>query len=185
MVVEAGALMLDFFAAPVPHPASDTANGACWDITARQRSAPPHAWDHMVFTTVTPGQPVAPATGAGLSAGPFLPRHPWDGSADEQRTKFALVALTNAREGMEEEYDRWYWDRHFPDGRRLPGCFAGRRYQLAPGGHGSYQHLALYLFDGDIDKTLDVLAKILGTPDMPGSPAISPVFEDWYVQPRR
>jgi len=186
MLVAANALKLDFYSAANDLPSATGSSTERWDMTARQRSDPPHAYNHVLLSSLTPGEAVAPADGANLSTGPFLPRHDWDGEADDARTRFALLALTNPKEGMEEEFERWYWDRHFPDGRRLPGCFAGRRYLRAPDGLGDFHHLAVYLFDiADIGVMLDVLKRIIRTPEMPTSPAISPIVEDWYVQRHR
>lgn len=186
MLVDATALMLDFFAHPARLPQQLPADAELWDMTARQRDEPPHRYQHVLLSAIAPGTAPPAAPGAALSVGPFQPRHAWQGDASHAPTRFALIALTNPREGMEAEYEDWYWNRHFPDGLRLPGCFAGRRYLRADAGLGAFHHLAIYLFDNpDVGETLDVLKRILRTPEMPGSPAISPVVEDWYVQPRR
>ena len=182
MLAAAHALMFDFHAAPANRPATPRLES--WNLCSRQKSAPPfphlltHIWE------VQAGDAVAANPQATLSAGPFLPRHSWSGEADDARTRYALIAFTNAKDGREDDFDRWYWDRHFPDGLRLPGCFAGRRYILAPQAVGPYRHLAIYLYDNeDVNETLDVLQRIGGTPEMPGSDAISPVHDAWYVQP--
>ncbi|RIA44688.1 hypothetical protein DFR49_2948 [Hephaestia caeni] len=187
MLVAAKALMFDFYGnAAGQSDAEATPLTERWDLTARQRLQPPYPHNHLLISPVNPGDTFAARAGTTLSAGPLLPRHEWDGEANDARTRFALLALTNPKDGREDDYDRWYWDRHFPDGRRLPGCFAGRRYLLAEGGAGPYRHLAIYLYDNDdVGDTLDVLLRIAGTPEMPGSDSISPGHDAWYVEPHR
>ena len=148
-------------------------------IEPPQRAATPYPFSHV---TLCAGWPTGPATS--LSAGPFTPRRAWSGTPDEQRYTHLLIALTNALPGREEEFDDWYWNQHFPDGQRLPGCYAACRFALAAGGAGPFHHLALYQLDeADAAVIVDAHAKRAGTAAMPISSAISPVFQAWYARP--
>lgn len=173
---------LDFHAGQAGWPAA--AGSRDFALSDRQRAAAP--WPHrgVTISTVVAGATVAERPGSSLSIGPFLPRGNWAGSPDERRYTHLLLALTNAKPGREQEFDDWYWSQHFPDGLRLPGCFAGRRYQLAAGGAGQFTHLAIYQYDiGQIGDSIDELARRSGTPQMPITSAFSPVFQAWYVEP--
>ncbi len=155
-----------------------------FSLSAAQRAAAP--WPHrgVTISCVVADATVSQRPGSTLSIGPFLPRRDWAGTPDEQRYTHLLLALTNGKEGREDEFDDWYWNQHFPDGVRLPGCYAGRRYQLAPGGTGAYAHLAVYQYEiAHISESIDELARRSGTAQMPITSAFSPVFQAWYVEP--
>ena len=150
-------------------------------ITSPQRAAAPYPFAQVTLTLT---DEATPASSAALSAGPFVPRREWSGSPDERRYTHLLVALTNALPDREAEFDTWYWGRHFPDGQRLPGCFAACRFALAEGGTGAFAHLALYQFAVDDPAIIvDAHAARAGTAEMPLTDAISPVFQAWYAHP--
>jgi hypothetical protein len=178
------ALRLDFFPPDAAPALSRHGRSRAYTLSERQRAARPYPHGGLTITAAAPEAMTSPIDGAGLSLGPFVPRRPWDGLPDEGRYNHLLIALTNAREGRETEFDDWYWNQHFPDGRRLPGCIAGRRYLLAEPGAGPFRHLAIYQFDiPDIGTVVEAHATRVGTPEMPLSDAISPVFQAWYVRP--
>lgn len=178
-----GPVRLDFHDAEMPGRSHGT-HARDFVLSDRQRAAAP--WPHrgVTIAAATADAAISPRPGATLSIGPFVPRRPWTGAADEQRYTHLLIALTNAKPGREAEFDDWYWSQHFPDGLRLPGCYAGRRYALAPQGAGPFAHLAIYQYDiAEIGESIDELARRSGTPEMPITDAISPVFQAWYIQP--
>lgn len=98
-----------------------------------------------------------------------------------------LVAFSDPLPGRDDEYNTWYWDRHFPDGLRLPDVVSGQRFKLKKDVSDSdfpYGHVALYgLHTTELARHLDRLGKISGTPEMPISPSLSPKFGAWWVQP--
>lgn len=178
-----GPVRLDFYLGQAPE-CSAAAASRDFLLSSRQRAAAP--WPHrgVTLSAVVAGATVTDLPGATLSIGPFQPRREWAGAPDEQRYTHLLLALTNAKQGREQEFDDWYWSQHFPDGMRLPGCYAGRRYQLSAGGAGQYTHLAIYQYDiAEIGHSIDELARRSGTSEMPLTSAISPVFQAWYVEP--
>ena len=46
-------------------------------------------------------------------------------------TKYTFVVMTNASEGKEEEFNRWYNQHHIPDVLNVPGFVSGQRFRLA------------------------------------------------------
>jgi hypothetical protein len=76
--------------------------------------------------------------------------------------KYRLLALTNCLEGREEEFNKWYDERHVPEVTRVPGVLSGKRFQRV-GGRGEQEPKFEYLviYDVDVDdpdlflKTLD------------------------------
>lgn len=181
-----GVIRLDFSAAGAAPPHAPGLSRAGFVLTGRQRARAPYPHSAAAITQIAPGSAVEPLPGASLSVGPYVPRRDWTGTPDIDRQTHVLIALTNAREGHEAAFDEWYWTQHFPDGLRLPGCFAGRRYLLANGAAGAYRHLAIYQFDiPDIGTAIDALAQRSGTPEMPITDAISPVFQAWFVAPEK
>lgn len=185
------AVRLDFFTAAPPKDAAtvseevETIETREFLLTEKQRAPSPYPYQTAVLRAVEVEILSKPLEGAALSVGPFLPRDKWEGDADEDKYTHLLFALTNAKDGREADFDHWYWKQHFPDGLRLPGCFAGRRYLLSKDGDGQFRHLAIYQFNiDDIGDTIDALAKRAGTPEMPITDAISNVYSAWFVKPK-
>lgn len=92
--------------------------------------------------------------------------------------KYTFVVMTNATEGKEEEFNRWYNQQHIPDVLNVPGFVSGQRFHLADaqmGGPGSqaYKYLALYEIEtDDLAGTLKELRARSGTADIVASDAI-------------
>jgi hypothetical protein len=155
------------------------ASRRAFTIAPPQRASQPYDFGRVTLSTGAPADPAA-----ALSVGPFSARRAWSGDPDEDRYTILMIALTNAQPGREEEFDDWYWNRHFLDGQQLPGCYAGCRFALAEGGDGPFRHLALYQFDvADPAVIVDAHIARAGTPAMPLTTAISPVFQAWYLRP--
>lgn len=176
MNVIENAISLQFFA---PNTALERRTGEgqyLFELCEAQRAPKPHPHSHVEISL---------GGGIGASAlGPFVPRRNWVGRPSLDWSAPCLLALTNAQDGRETEFDDWYWNQHFPDGLRLPGCFAGRRYERAEKGSGAYRHLAVYQFDlDDMAIAVEAVAARSGTPEMPLTDAISSVFQAWFVSP--
>lgn len=71
-----------------------------------------------------------------------------------------LLVFTNAVEGREAEFDRWYDDTHVPQVLDVPGVLAAQRYRVAeletPEVEGvpappppAHRHLVIYRLDRD------------------------------------
>lgn len=181
-----GAVRLDFFEedSAVYLSAGQMKKSRGFLLSDKQRAQPPYPYAGLSISTIAADAKMDVLPGSDLAIGPFLPRKEWEGAADERRYTHLLVALTNELDGREEDFDEWYWNQHMPDGLRLPGCYAGRRYLLSPDGVGQYRHLAIYQFDvKDIGDTIDALAARAGTAEMPFTDALSPVFAAWFVKP--
>lgn len=63
------------------------------------------------------------------------------------RKKGVLLALTNAVEGRDEEFNKWYNEVHLPDVLKIPGIIAAKRYKLSEEQRGSgsfpYRYMAV------------------------------------------
>ncbi|HLW70136.1 MAG TPA: DUF4286 family protein [Candidatus Binataceae bacterium] len=91
--------------------------------------------------------------------------------------KYTFVVLTNATEGKETEFNRWYNEQHIPDVLNVPGFVCAQRFRLADTQGGkvdqSHKYLALYEIEtDDLEATLKDLRSRGGTPDMIMSDAI-------------
>lgn len=62
-----------------------------------------------------------------------------------------LVVLTNAVDGLEDEYNRWYSDRHLDDVLKVPTFVAAQRFKIsAKLSEGkAYRYLAIYEIETD------------------------------------
>jgi hypothetical protein len=63
-----------------------------------------------------------------------------------------LVVMSNAKPGMDEEYNAWYEQHHLPDLLSIPGVTGGERFRVktfegAP--PPEFKFLAIYELDGD------------------------------------
>ena len=67
-----------------------------------------------------------------------------------------LVVLTNAAEGRDEEFNRWYNDVHLGDVLGIEGFVAAQRFELEEmdGGKPSHRYLALYEIETDDVKAV-------------------------------
>jgi hypothetical protein len=91
--------------------------------------------------------------------------------------KYTFVVLTNATEGKEAEFNRWYNEQHIPDVLNVPGFVCAQRFRLADTQAGkpdqSHKYLALYEIEtDDLEATLREMRARGGTADMIMSDAI-------------
>ncbi len=79
--------------------------------------------------------------------------------------KHMLVVLTNAAEGKDEEFNRWYNDVHLGDVLAVDGFVGAQRFALdALGGDPPHRYLALYEIEtDDIDGAVKKLGESAGT----------------------
>ena len=56
--------------------------------------------------------------------------------------RYKLVALSNAVEGRDDDYNEWYQSQHMPDVLAVPGFVSAERLQVL--GDGPYKYLAIY-----------------------------------------
>jgi hypothetical protein len=91
--------------------------------------------------------------------------------------KYTFVVLTNATEGNDAEFNRWYNEQHIPDVLNVPGFVCAQRFRLADTQAGktdqSHKYLALYEIEtDDLEATLKDMRSRGGTADMIMSDAI-------------
>ena len=92
--------------------------------------------------------------------------------------KHLLLAFTNPGAGREEEFNRWYDERHVPDLLAVPGFVSAQRFALTDAtgqGRPGWTHLALYELETDAPNAL--MAEVrsrLGTEAMPVSDTLDP-----------
>lgn len=79
--------------------------------------------------------------------------------------KHLLVVLTNAAEGKDDEFNRWYDDVHLGDVLNTDGFVGAQRFALESlGGESPHRYLALYEIETeDVDATLKGLTESSGT----------------------
>lgn len=86
---------------------------------------------------------------------------------------FVSLAMTNAAEGQEDEYNAWYNNQHVPDVLAIPGIKSVRRFRLSDKSRGEvpYQFLAVYEVEvDDITEVQNEIVRRAGTELMPRSP---------------
>ena len=85
--------------------------------------------------------------------------------------RYKLVALSNAAEGRDEDYNQWYQNQHMPDVLSVPGFISCER--LVCLGEGAHRYLAIYEIEtDDIESVLAEFAKRPGTELMPVSDSL-------------
>jgi hypothetical protein len=76
--------------------------------------------------------------------------------------KHILVVLSNAQDGTDEQFNRWYTETHLGDILTLPGYSAAQRFKLSEtqmaAGDPPYRYLAIYEVDAeDVASAAEVL----------------------------
>jgi hypothetical protein len=91
--------------------------------------------------------------------------------------EYTYVVRSNPVVGREEEYNRWYTERHLADVVAVPGFVSAQRFKIVdPGADGAPQqsYMALYnLRTDDPIAALDLLRSLVETGTMNMSEAIS------------
>lgn len=100
--------------------------------------------------------------------------------------RHVLLALTNAADGREDEFNDWYDNRHLGDVLQVPGFVSAQRFKLSGAQRMDappYKYLAIYEIETDnIQETIAALSARSGTALLPISDALharrdAPVYE--------
>jgi hypothetical protein len=102
--------------------------------------------------------------------------------------KHVFVVFTNAVEGRENIYNKWYTDVHLKDVLKVPGIVAAQRFRLSDVQRDAppfpWRYLALYEIEtDDLNRTLAALRERAGTSAMVVSDAVAPERAGWFFQP--
>jgi hypothetical protein len=100
--------------------------------------------------------------------------------------KFLSVALTNAADGREADYNDWYEKQHVFDVLAIPGIQSAQRFRLSDQSRQKlgYRYMALYEIETDnIEDIHREIARRAGTAEMPRSDAVGTdrMFMDYEV----
>lgn len=93
--------------------------------------------------------------------------------------QYRFIALSNAVEGREDEFNDWYDNRHIHDVLTIPGFKQAQRGVwdseiLANGQAPTHRHIAIYEFESDnLAETLGHFFTRAGTEQMPISDAMA------------
>lgn len=71
-----------------------------------------------------------------------------------------FIVLTNAVEGQEAEFNRWYDDVHLPDVTAVPGVVSARRAPVIPVPGKQHAHGYLAVYEVDHQDPGSVIAEI-------------------------
>lgn len=74
--------------------------------------------------------------------------------------KVKMLVYTNARDGKDEEFNRWYDNTHIPEVLQLTKAVAAQRFRLSeaqPGDDAPHRYLAIYEFEVDSKTAYDSL----------------------------
>lgn len=100
--------------------------------------------------------------------------------------KYLSIALTNAAEGREADYNDWYEKQHVFDVLAIPGVKSAQRFRMSEQSRQQlgYRYMALYEIEtADISDIHRAIAERAGTDAMPRSDAVGPdrMFLDYEV----
>lgn len=85
--------------------------------------------------------------------------------------RYKLVALSNAAEGRDDDFNTWYDEQHVPDVLAVPGVVSAERFICASGG--PHKYMAIYEIEtDDLGSVLAEFGKRPGTDLMPVSDAL-------------
>ncbi len=91
--------------------------------------------------------------------------------------KTVLLVFSNANEGEDAEFNRWYDEQHLPDVLKVTDAVAAQRFELNPSPADAAQfpwkYLAIYEIDNEDASAFQAdLGKRAGTAVMPISPTM-------------
>jgi len=100
--------------------------------------------------------------------------------------KYLSVALTNAAEGRDTDYNEWYEKQHVFDVLAIPGVKSAQRFRMSEQSRQQlgFRYMALYEIEtSDITEIHKAIAARAGTPAMPRSDAVGTdrMFLDYEV----
>jgi hypothetical protein len=85
--------------------------------------------------------------------------------------RYKLVAMSNAVEGRDDDYNEWYRKQHMPDVLAVPGFVSGERLQVL--GDGPFTYCAIFEIEtDDIGAVLADFGSRPGTDLMPVSDSL-------------
>lgn len=74
---------------------------------------------------------------------------------------FKMIAFTNAVEGRDAEFNRWYDDVHLGEVMAIPGFSGARRFRIHPTGEEPPRHAYVAIYDMNTDDPGAVLAALV------------------------
>src|SRR3954447_736086 len=80
-----------------------------------------------------------------------------------------MLVFTNAVEGRDDDFNRWYDEVHLTEVLALPEFTAARRFRLADAqvfADQQYRYLAIYEYGGSAQQAVDALTAAASTLDM-------------------
>jgi hypothetical protein len=86
--------------------------------------------------------------------------------------KVKMLVYTNALEGKDEEFNRWYDEIHIPEVLQLTKAVAAQRFRLSdaqPEAPEPHRFLAIYEFDVDSKDAYDSLTATMSKMDLGSS----------------
>lgn len=101
--------------------------------------------------------------------------------------KYLLLAMNNAVEGRDVEFNDWYSNQHLKDVLKIPGIVSAQRYTLSPVQRMAppfpWTYFAIYEVEtSDLKATMDALSARVGTANMPMSDAIHEIRQSFILQ---
>jgi hypothetical protein len=102
--------------------------------------------------------------------------------------RYLFVVLTEPVEGMEDEFNDWYTNRHLSDVLKLDAYVSAQRFRYVSRGPDDVplrKYLAIYETEtDDVAETQRRLVEVVATPAMPFSSAIDRSKSiGWYYEP--
>lgn len=100
-------------------------------------------------------------------------------------SKHVLVVFTNAVDGQDYEFNRWYDDVHIPDLLKIPEFRSAQRFRLSGAQRMpppfAWRYMALYEIETeDLSKVISIITERAGTPAMPLTDALQTERIGWY-----
>jgi hypothetical protein len=84
--------------------------------------------------------------------------------------RYTFVVFTNANDGQDDAFNKWYDNTHIPDVLKVPGFVGAKRFKLAqttPPQPSDHRYLALYELETDnLEESRQALARAAGTSAM-------------------
>ncbi|MET0251999.1 MAG: hypothetical protein ABW203_07460 [Novosphingobium sp.] len=97
---------------------------------------------------------------------------------------YRMIMLSQAVDGRDEDYERWYDETHIPEMLQVPGFVAAQRFRIVKNvaGQTTYPYCTIYEMDGDTpDAVLGAMFQAMQSGKVTMSDTADPAASQGFI----